>query len=141
MNTYVWKNNLTIIVFSGIEGNGSYSCWFYSFSIFFLFCLFFLCVFLSTDQFILWKIKCTKSEYVLNSTQCPIWHVNVTNSFKFTKFLLTWKVDFFNQRGYQGANKVHYLYFYSSWTQIHEEIVVFLIISRKKSLLAWTGKK
>ena len=75
------------------------------------------------------------------TAQCPIWHINVTNSFKFTKFLLRWKVDFFNQRGYQGAKEVHYLYFQSSRTRIHEEIVVFLIISRKKSLLAWTGKK
>ena len=76
-----------------------------------------------------------------NIAQCPIWHINVTNSLKFTKFLLRWKVDFFSQRGYQGAKHVHYLYFQSSRIRIYEEIVVFLIISRKKSLLAWTGKK
>ena len=92
-----------------------------------------------------WYLELNSHSAVLTSklckAQCPIWHINVTNSLKFTKFLLRWKVDFFSQRGYQGAKHVHYLYFQSSRTRIHEEIMVFLIISRKKSHLAWTGKK
>ena len=67
--------------------------------------------------------------------QCPIWHINVANSLKFSKFLLRWKVDFFSQRGYRGAKHVHYLYYQSSRTRIHEEIVAFCIISRKKDFL------